>query len=200
MQYPPLRAGRLLFVGLNPSYSEQARGAGDDPDLHEPADLEDADLVRTRIEWEIHWRQGDPPYPYFRPFYEVGVPWEHIDLFAVRERDQGKVRKTLALKEDARWTEFAEAQFAIFEELIASLRPGAIIVVSALGASLLAAKWSSTLTPVDCEANRMWRCNDRTVPIFLAGMLSGARAMDRFSRYRLLRDVQTVFGKPPART
>ncbi len=87
MQYPSLHADRLLFVGFNPSFSVRALRTGDDATLIDVDDLEDGNQVQQRIAADAHWREPDSLYPYFVPFAEFGLPWEHIDVFAVRERD-----------------------------------------------------------------------------------------------------------------
>ncbi len=104
MQYPTLYRDRLLFVGFNPSFSIRASRTGDDATLINLGDLDDPDLIQQRIAAEAQWRRPESLYPYFVPFAEFGVPWEHIDIFAVRERDQDRVRKALGLHEDHPWS------------------------------------------------------------------------------------------------
>ena len=192
MQYPSLHADRLLFVGFNPSFSVRALRAGDDATLIDVGELDSRELVQQRIAAEAHWRRPDSLYPYFVPFAEFGLPWEHIDIFAVRERDQDKVRGALGLHEDHPWSPFAEQQFEVFEELLASLRPTGVVVVSALGSTLLSERWrqSGQLGPAEHAGKGVLRDGAREIPVFFASMLSGQRAMDRFSRARLVREVR----------
>ncbi|MDA8343853.1 MAG: hypothetical protein M0Z66_00070 [Thermaerobacter sp.] len=192
MQYPPLQPGRLLFIGFNPSFSQRALAASDDASLQDASDLNDASKVQGRLDAESRWRTGDALYPYFTPFREFMLPWEHIDIFAVRERDQATVQAALHLREGKVWTAFAKEQFMVFEHLLASLRPTGIVVVSALGSVLLSALWrtANRLSPGEHDGRGLLRIGARATPVFFAGMLSGLRAMDRFSRARLIYEVQ----------
>ncbi len=194
MQYPSLHSDRLLFVGFNPSFSVRALRTGDDATLIAVGDLDDGDQVQQRIVAEAHWRRPDSLYPYFVPFAEFGLPWEHIDVFAVRERDQDKARKALGLHEDHPWSPFAERQFEVFESLLASLRPTGVVVVSALGSTLLSERWSQSgrLRPAEHAGRALLRDGAREIPVFFASMLSGQRAMDRFSRARLIHEVRNA--------
>ena len=194
MQYPSLHPGRLLFVGFNPSFSTRALRTGDDATLIDVGDLDDRDQVRQRISAEAHWRRPDSLYPYFVPFAAFSLPWEHIDVFAVRERDQDKVRRALGLHEDHPWSPFAERQFEVFESLLASLRPTGVVVVSALGSTLLSKRWnqSGRLKPAEHAGKGLLRGMGREIPVFFASMLSGQRAMDRFSRARMLHEVRST--------
>lgn len=196
MQYPTLHSDRLLFVGFNPSFSARALRTGDDPTLIDVGDLDNRELVQQRIAAEAHWRRPDSLYPYFVPFAEFGLPWEHIDVFGIRERDQDKVRKALGLHGD-QWSPFAEGQFEVFEDLLAALRPTGIVVVSALGSTLVSMRWSQSgrLGSAEHAGKGVLRDGAREIPVFFASMLSGQRAMDRFSRARLIHEVRSAY--PP---
>lgn len=197
MQYPTLHADRLLFVGFNPSFSVRALRTGDDATLINVGDLDDRDLIQQRIAAEAHWRRPESLYPYFVPFADFGLHWEHLDVFGVRERDQDKVRKALGLHEDRPWSPFAERQFEVFEDLLASLRPTGIVVVSPLGSTLLSKRWSQSgrLGFAEHAGNGLLEDGTRRIPVFFASMLSGQRAMDRFSRARLIHEVRHVFAQ-----
>ena len=194
MQYPSLHADRLLFVGFNPSFSTRALRTGDDATLIDVGDLDDRDQVRQRISAEAHWRRPDSLYPYFVPFAEFGLPWEHIDVFAIREVKQDKVCRALAIQQGRSWSRFAEQQFEVFEDLLRSIRPTGIVVVNALGAALLSERWgqSGRLRPAEHAGKGVLRVGEREIPVFFASMLSGQRAMDRFSRARLIHEVRTA--------
>ncbi len=103
------------------------------------------------------------------------------------------MRKALRLHED-QWSPFAEQQFEVCEELLASLRPTGIVVVSALGSTLLSKRWSESgrLWPAEHTGKGVLRDEAREIPVFLASMLSGQRAMDRFSRARLVHEVRSA--------
>lgn len=194
MQYSPLHPGRLLFVGLNPSYSQRAARAGDDTSLHDVSDLTDIDRIRRCLDADARWRSPEALYPYFKPFNEFGLQWEHADIFAIRERDQARVRDSLSLQEDGNWTPFAERQYQIFESLLASVQPIGVVVVNALGSTLLVNRWrrSNRLQPAEHAARGLLNTGTQRIPVYFSGMLSGQRAMDRFSRARLVHEVRNA--------
>ncbi len=222
--YNPLPEGGLLFVGLNPSWSEvwlekywkKLKSHGgfptsgvpsgtelfkwDGPSRRKKDDIQRMDNVAVAKEGEL--------YPYFVEMQKmasaIGMDkrWAHIDLFAVRERNQKLVRKELGIdklivelgKETGVGTldGFAGEQLAIAIQLMEKLEPWSIVVANALASTILRALWKiedadnwrkdGTFTEY---GHHQVRLNNRKVPVFFSSMLSGQRALDRHSRERL---------------
>lgn len=200
--YPSMRKGCLLFVGLNPSYTVSGDSfmlEGKEYSFDKHFRWNEKTFKEEFLEKELNrLRSKEIIYsaPYFTPLTQIaqncGLHFEHIDLFAVRETKQGVLRKSLEIEEvkggGMRISDFAQRQIDIAFELMTKLEPKLIMVVNALAARLF-------LT--ECErSGRLMIFNDergyhvttsdfRQVPVFFSGMLSGQRALDRFSRERL---------------
>jgi hypothetical protein len=204
MQYKALRPGGLLFVGMNPSFSSKgwknllrrSTVPSLDPDAFfrwpSPQDF-DIELAHE-LEALAHEH-----YPFFAPHRALAnalnTEWVHIDLFAYREKEQEKMR-TLALSasNELELTQFGEAQFRLFEELLLLARPAAVIVINALASQIYLNKRLPTFDS-SVGYHRDACAEGFQFPVLFSGMLTGARALDRFSRDRLFRQIATALGK-----
>jgi hypothetical protein len=128
LQYPDLRTGHMVFVGINPSHEE-----GNEPVLRvtRADDLRDEERIKLVIELELRalGRGGVDPVPYFRPLQEFAATWEHVDLFAVRDASQR--RALCLLQPDGVLTAFAEAQLKVFDELLPAPQPKVVVFINA---------------------------------------------------------------------
>ncbi len=223
--YNPLKRECLLFVGLNPSWKkwwlegawEKAQSQNtefprsgirdptrlfewgeSDPSPRKMEDIQDLDNVAVAREEDL--------YTYFKPMrkishqIEMDDAWEHIDLFAVRERSQGDLMSLLKLGYDGHSDSvFANKQLKIATKLLEKLKPVVVVVGNALSSAILRASWKIT-DPDNWQEDETFRklghhevqLNGRTVPVFFASMLGGQRALDRGSRERLAWQVWRV--------
>ena len=204
MQYKEPQRGALVFVGMNPSFSSagwksilrRSTVPGLDPHAFfqwpSPHDF-DIELAH-KLEALAHEH-----YPFFVPHRALAevleVDWEHFDLFAYRETEQARMR-TLALSSgnEIELTEFGQAQFELFEQLLLLAQPAAVIVINAL-ASQVYLKKRSLVFDSSAGYYRDSLTEGCCFPVFLSGMLTGARALDRFSKDRLFWQVTNALGK-----
>ena len=111
--------------------------------------------------------------------------WEHIDLFFNRETSQKdfekKVLKIRGLES------FVSAQLNLSKKLIDYVCPRAIIVSNALAAQVFEEKLKDEfpLTWNEEYGYHTTVLKDKSIPVFLASMLTGQRAMDKGSYKRL---------------
>lgn len=191
LQYPELRPGGLVFVGLNPSCPRKA----DDLVITDPNQLDDlrrAQELTQREARALGRVENDKMYRYFTHFPRLtpeGFHWEHVDMFAVRDRNQRRVKIALGLPD--KWISFAERQFDIFLDLIRGLDPVAMVAVNAL-ASELFLKRIPEITYLQDRGHHVFPLNGRSIPVLLSGMLTGQRALDRYSRCRLKWHIRQV--------
>jgi hypothetical protein len=135
---------------------------------------------------------GGRLHPYFRQFYRFHPTgeWNHIDLFAIRHTSQSEVVAALRLNEDASFSSwFVGEQIELALSLMAELRPPAVVVVNALGSSIVK-RYLRKQNPdfaMDDETGFYWSTiNGRRAPFFFSGMLTGQRAIDNHSLERLI--------------
>jgi len=204
MQYEMPKPGALVFVGMNPSFSTTGwksilrRSEVRDLNPHDffrwpsPQDF-NIELAHT-LEALAHEH-----YSFFAPHRylakALGVSWVHFDLFAYRATKQSKMQ-TLAFVRgnEIKLTDFGAAQFSLFQELLILARPSAVVVINALASQVYL-----KMRPLKFNSSVGYYCDPLeqglNVPVFLSGMLTGARALDRFSRDRLFWQISRALGK-----
>lgn len=188
--YPPLRKESILFIGLNPSFS----------DTGFRTILADTPYISISSREFFHWRNrskfdiataiaiesvGRIKYCFFAKFIEISdymqIPWEHIDLFFYRETNQNKFKRFI-LKNDG-ITEFGSKQLELSKILIKEARPQIIVVANALASKIFKEEFDLKFDEeLGCYVMAL---NEQPVPVFLASMLTGQRAMDTYSYERL---------------
>ncbi|MEW6046607.1 MAG: hypothetical protein AB1609_09010 [Bacillota bacterium] len=186
IQYPPLRSGAVLFVGLNPSADLEhpvVKEYAPDLRIERASQLDDERIASRVLELEAEARRR---HPFFRPFNELAPDgnWEHLDVFAVRATQQNVLKEALQL--DQGGSHFARRQFRVFVRAVEQLQPMAIVVVNALASELIQ---RGGPVPDNCfheeKGYHVWSLRGRPTPVFFSGMLTGQRALDRYSRDRL---------------
>ena len=204
MQYPEPSEDSLVFVGLNPSFSTKGWKSilrRSEIKKFEPEEFfkwvgpEDFDVELAHKLEAI----AQEHYPFFASHRmlasALGMNWLHYDLFAYRETDQENVR-TLFVSEqkELSLTEFGSAQFLLFEKLLSKSKPAAVIIVNALASQIYIARRSPKFNSTG--GYYVDKLDDNVeFPVFLSGMLTGARALDRFSRERLFWHIAKTLGK-----
>ena len=204
MQYRKPPEGMLLFVGMNPSFSvngwsdilRHSTRPNTDPHLFFQWPSSPDFNIEFAHELEAVARTH---YQFFAPHRDLSksleVKWDHFDLFAYRETSQAIVRELVLLPgNDIELTEFGVAQFKLFEELLVLANPSAVVVVNALAARI----YLKQRSPKFDSLTGYYRdsiADGVSFPVFFSGMLTGARALDRFSRERLFWQIRSVFRK-----
>lgn len=194
----------LLFVGLNPSFSETgfkqllANTPHHGIDIHDFYRHPESKSFDEAICMEIEDSAKDQ-HSYFKPLKKIAkhleVPWDHVDLFSVRETNQNAIKRVLFTKEES-LTEFGQKQLNLAEHLILKSNPIAIVVVNALGSRI----FEKHLNPAFNEelGCHLLTYSGRKVPVFFTSMLSGQRALDTYSRDRLQWHIRFALGKVAA--
>lgn len=194
MFYDDFKQGGLLFVGMNLSFSESGfrtilRGTA--YEHIDPASYfkwknisANPKLIDDCINVENHAYEN---YAYFnRPTEiakEVGLGWQHIDLFLYKETSQSDFAKRIM--DGDKLNAFALDQIALFEEILEVINPQCVIVANAFGSELLR-KYIKDDLEWDASRGFHWFTRGgKKIPMFFSSMLSGQRALDRWSYERL---------------
>lgn len=160
-----LQPGSLLFVGINPSYSEA----------------------------DAHIRYYDPhryQHSYFQLFNELAreakQPWSHLDLLYHRETKQQSIDTLL---KDVDGLAFIWEQLKLFPALVELAQPSVILICNAKARTFVGfdphggrAAWLKLKFEWD-ESLGTYRYQG--IPVFFSSMLKGAGALDVGSRQRL---------------
>lgn len=207
--YAPLpyiapKPGAIIFVGMNPSFSLQGwqwvlqRAARPDINPQEFFAWPRPNGFNEQLAHQLEALAREH-YPFFAPHRALAaaleIPCEHIDLFAYRETNQKVVKSLVVANEsEVTLTKFGECQFKLFEEVLALAKPKAVVVINALASRI----YRNQRKPVfDINVGHYWNKTDKEeqYPVFFSGILTGARALDRFSKDRLFWHVAKALGK-----
>lgn len=187
----------LLFIGINPSFRDEYPVIG-------------------MKEYQPTFSLDKLEHPYYNKAKGIAIklnlPFGHHDLFPIRERDQKVIGQmfygdngSLVPKEDYR--RFIEAALAWSEATITKAKPKMIIVINTFASRLFfdACIDGRSLLGFKPANGDLWneelgadfvRINDQAVPILFSGMLSGQRALDRYSELRLCWHIQHILSHP----
>jgi len=208
LQYPKLMTEAILFVGLNPSFSDdgwekivekEKEKLGPILKGLKPADYfrwpsSEAFSVEGAITLEEKSRKHYSKY--FGPIKTIaenlGEEFEHIDIFAYRETNAGKTLSTVA-KKKVDLNVFGRRQFDIFTELLKKLNPKVVVVNNASASHIYLTQREVGFCP------RTGVFTDsidggRAFPVFFTAMLTGGH-LDVFSRDRLYWHLSRTLGK-----
>lgn len=195
MIYPTIKKERILFIGLNPSFNERSFRIT----------LKDTPYSNIDPKKDFHWsnradfnpeiaekfevRQKEV-VPFFAKFREIAeytsMNWEHIDLFFYRETSQKHLTQLIYPKN--KLSDFGRRQIELSKQLILEAIPKVIVVANAFASRLFKNEvFKEELKEgIDEEHGyHVLRLNGRAIPVFLASMLTGQRAMDNYSYERL---------------
>lgn len=189
----------MLIIGMNPSFRvahlwkqlsthdklrkytiDQLFNWNNGDDLEQRLD----DLV----DWENHVLRNDKQY--YKPVdmfvKDCGYKrWAHIDLFLMRETKQKVALNLVAYNErNSSLNEFGLAQVELCVEAISLLKAKIVVVANATASAILSRSISKSTHSIT-YADHMG------IPIYFGGMLSGQRALDRFSKQRLIDQIQS---------
>lgn len=180
---------RLLFVGINPSFSKGSIIPENEKGIHF---------------YPNQFKDSCADIPYFEKMKDVAnycqCDWTHLDLLFIRETKQKIIEK---LSHDKKGIDFINAQLEISFEIIEKSEPKLIIVSNAFASELFgkkkANKHGSIKGPIWRGFELQFESNsfndeigtyeipldDKEVPVIFSGMLSGQRALDIGSLERL---------------
>ena len=173
----------ILFVGLNPSYTKEARP--------------------ENVFYKLN-QQSNGYQAYFKKFEEVsqrvGIPWTHLDMLYIRETKQSNIKELLNQKHVP---EFFHGQIQITKSAMGATKPRCIIVANTMARHLLGKDKvgnKGVWADYDFEFNekigtyRITTDNSglQNTPVFFTSMLSGQRALDKGSYERLIWHIKQV--------
>lgn len=194
--YDSFNKNSLLFVGMNPSFS--ARGF---KSIFKDSEYEKVNPVKF-FKWSNVSKKDEfvdrciamDKYAYTnyllyfgRPIEmakELNMPWDHIDLFLYRETYQTSFMKRIHDK--GKLNEFALDQLAVFKETLHTVNPKCIVVSNAFGSQLVRDYLKEDLVWDKKKGFHWYTGMKKKVPVFFTSMLSGQRALDRWSYERLV--------------
>lgn len=179
--------GALLFIGINPSFK-------------------DGDPVPGMEGYIPTYPLDNLKHPYFKKAeeiaHEMGLPFGHHDLFPFRESNQKVIEQMFDGAKDGllvpkkEFHPFVENSLLWSEATIIKAKPKMIVVINAFASRLFfdTRVQGKTLLGFKPANDELWskelgadyiRMNNQVVPILFSGMLSGQRALDRYSEFRL---------------
>jgi hypothetical protein len=195
---PKLKTNAILFVGLNPSFSES--GFKNLLEGKPYRDLDPNKFYAYPMSGEFDQKISDEmvneakeKHRYFGKFRKIddyiGIGWEHVDLFFIRETSQDNMKKRIFEKGE-NLNEFGLKQLGLSKRLIAMCKPRIIVVANALASDI----FKKYFSPDFCEETgcHFLDINGKSTPVFLSSMLTGQRALDNHSFERLKWHIKKV--------
>lgn len=190
----------LLFIGVNPSFSEtgidnllskSSLPQNSARELFKWRNLSDED-IESILQYE---ELAKAEYSYFKKFDElskvVGHKWEHIDLFYFRQTSQNDFKKRIL--EKGKLNGFAKDQIRITHKIIMNLNPIAIVVSNAFASRIFTEEFNAFQTE---DAGYFYIKNgSKNIPVFCSSMLTGQRALDTYSYSRLKWQIDLIVNK-----
>lgn len=204
MLYPEMTKGCVLFIGLNPSFSDKGFKqilADTHFKKEDPKKLYDwkrRNKNTASLVVEIEQIAKDK-YAYFTKFKDIAetlnCEWDHVDLLFIRETNQHAVKK-MVFEKSGRLSAFASEQVMLSLDLIRSVRPSLILVANACASDILRDVASKDISFNDDYGFHFLRLDPKqTSPIFFSSMLTGQRALDKGSYERLKWHMGYVYKK-----
>ena len=170
--------GSILFIGINPSYSEK----------------------KTKVQKSFFYsnHQQEEVHQYFRKFQDIAektkVNWSHLDLIHIRQTDQKIVK---AIFNDAIGNKFLRKQLEISMSIIEKSKPKIIVVSNAYARDLFMGECQvQTVFDENIGTHKIVNNMDlEGIPVFFTSMLTGQRALDNGSYDRLVWHINYVIEK-----
>lgn len=150
--YPEFNGVGVLFIGLNPSFSDKAFKTIFKGTKYENEDIKklirgdenfNPEICDFLIQFEKKANEKNA-YPYFKRFYkiseELGLPHQHIDLFYFRDTTQNEAKKRVGeYDKNGKFVlnRFGESQVKIALEIIPEISPKVIVVVNAFASDII---------------------------------------------------------------
>lgn len=186
--YPELKNADLLFVGLNPSFSEKAISIELKKILNKQNKTDEDISIIQKHEEDVKFREK--PYQYFSKFVEISnelnLTWEHIDLFLFRKTSQKEFIKLIKNNK-----EYVEDSFKMFFKVINIINPKLIIVNNAFASKLISER--HILNKEEFLDKGFFNINGNK--FIFTSMLTGQRALDLGSLLILKFHIKTLMKK-----
>lgn len=204
----------ILFVGVNPSFSEKAATKFDEKHGYKGSVIawnanSTEDDLKARVKLLVDAeRTAQRDYRvYYAPFerfqHQVrkeGCRTEHLDVFLLRHTSQSDVKallwKTPSFKRGTTraqrtLTSFGADLFDVFLDTLHGLKPRTVLVANASAAGLV-----KELLSLETKDDRIYRTfRAPHIAFFLSGMLGGRGPMDNYSKARLAADIRDELGR-----
>ncbi len=184
--YPPCAENCILFIGFNPSFPQvfESRSWAQSYDIGLLDKIDVPQIIKQEIEAQYS-------LPYFNPLKKIatqmGLPWSHFDVFMFRENSQEQAKLRVLVGKDE-LKPFGRKQFELFTKALQRCSPKIIVVINAAASDVLKANLGLRYEETDgCYYSRI---ENVEAPFFLGGMLTGQRALDVYSRSRLIWHIQ----------
>lgn len=197
MIYPNPKPDSLLFVGINPSLGEKdiVKVLADtefEEFVPNRASVKDyftfkPDLIDQQLQnWQTIQHYHRQKLNYFERHRKiadkVGMPWEQLDLFQLRESAQGNlVRLLKTTGEDL----FFQEQLEIFFDLLEVIAPKIIVIMNRKTGEILKKKLVedkaavSILRPTDRKDVYMFEFRGQQIPVLFSVHIQYKKAFER---------------------
>ena len=207
------KSKRWLFAGFNPSFNEEHYRIK--CEIEKPYDffsyekLDENKEEAQKVDYSLRKENKDLKENYYKTYFEhveKFIDWivkenkddlhhVHIDPFFIRGTSQKEAQSVLGIgnltnvkKEfDQLINKFAKDQLDLFEEMIESYQPTAIIILNASASHLLSRKWGNN------DFNTTFKAKIKkldSIPVFCGGMLFGAGTLDKYSKQRFAKEIR----------
>lgn len=178
----------ILFVGMNPSFSKTLQENDVAAQYLWQANADRAQIDNLiALENEAH----EDYLTYFgalRRFAQSANAnnFEHLDLLPIRHTNQKEVLAK-HWNSNGEPNEIVKQSIDLFKSTVIEISPKTIVVANAGAARIII----RALQLDSYDEKRKYRWNElEETPFFLSSMLSGQRALDEFSKDRLIADVR----------
>jgi len=193
----------VLVVGMNPSFnlpwiSKRLNRSKEDTEIL--YSLDSKNLTNRLVEIRAFEQRAFNDHAYFKRIreflsvFKLQDDWSHLDLFIMRETSQKEALKSVGYKEyedesliEHSKNEFRKKQLDLFESALNALRPKIIIVANTAASVIISDRFNDGANKTSFNLNGNF---NESPKVFLSGMLGGQRALDRFSRLRLIKEVE----------
>lgn len=182
---PEFHKNSILFIGINPSGDT---GNNRDKFLIKNKDnLYDKKKIEDLIKNEKENIWGNGYRVYFKPFQDISnelkTPFDHLDLYFFRMRSSKKYSELLMKHKDS---EFFKKQLGLsFETIIQDITPKVIFVANKEASRIFKEEFKKNIKLDEQEGFHVLSINNKKIPVFLSGMISSARYIDKYSLERI---------------
>jgi len=220
---PDMLDGDILFVGLNPSFSERAFRRefefincvlGRNHYKSFKAFKSDAGRNYLKMDWKRFRRTNvfqflaaegryarKKPYAYYQRHAQLaeavgGLKWAHLDLFFFRETAQRKAERDLMFTAKQELSEFSLQQLNLAFALLATTRPKVIVVVNALAGEIFRRRMGLFRPVEDDSGFHSILLGKKPVPVFF----TSKQYLDKGSAARLEWHIKKAMDWIPGQT